>query len=86
MKTKAGLIATLKAEYPTLRIGSDQTGYTDLSASDYEATIESWADKQLADETKAVADETAAVQAATAKAALLAKLGITADEAALLLA
>lgn len=81
MKTKLEIIAELKAKYATLRVGDDEQGYTDLSPADYEATIEAWADNQLADEAKA-AD---AVKAATDKAALLSKIGITADEAKLLL-
>ena len=85
MTTKAEAIAALKLEYPTLKSGSDESGYIDLSPTDYEATIEAWANNQLAEEAKAAADETAASKAATEKAALLAKLGITADEAKLLL-
>lgn len=81
MTTKTEMIAIIKAENPTLRSGDDERGYEDLSPTDYEATIEAWADNQLADETKAVAE----AQAATDKAALLAKLGISADEAKLLL-
>lgn len=81
MTTKLDKIAALKKEYPTLRIGDDERGYEDLSPTDYETTISAWADNQLADEVKAAEAE----QAATDKAALLAKLGITADEARLLL-
>ena len=76
MKTKEEMIADFKKEYPTLRSGDDEQGYTDFSLADYEATIEAWADNQLAKEAKAAADEAAAAQAATDKAALLAKLGI----------
>ena len=78
MITKTETIEALKKEYPTLRTGDDERGYEDLNPAEYEATIEKWADNQLA-------DEAAAKQAATDKAALLAKLGITADEAKLLL-
>lgn len=81
MTTKAEAIAAFKKEYPTLRTGDDERGYEDLSPADYEAQIEAWANNQLADEAKA----TEAAQAATDKAALLAKLGITANEAKLLL-
>ena len=81
MKTKLEAVTALKKEYPTLRSGDDKRGYEDLSPTDYAATIEDWADNQLADEVKAVEAE----QAATDKAALLVKLGITADEAKLLL-
>ena len=78
MTTKSDKIAALKAEYPTLRTGDDERGYEDLSAAEYEATILMWADNELAQEAEAK-------QTATDKAALLAKLGITADEAKLLL-
>ena len=81
MTTKAEAIAAFKKEYPTLRSGDDERGYEDLSAVNYEATISQWADNQLSNEAKAAAAE----QAAADKAALLAKLGITADEAKLLL-
>ena len=78
MTTKTDLIAQMKAENPTLKIGSDEDGYTQLSAAEYDATIEQWAEARLAK-----AD--ASTQAATDKVALLAKLGITAEEAKLLL-
>ena len=78
MKTKLEIIQELKAQYPTLRNGNDEQGYEDLSPSDYEATIEGWASNQFA-------EQNAIAQAATDKAALLTKLGITADEAKLLL-
>ena len=71
-------IATLKLEYPTIRIGDDERGYTDFSPVEYEATIKQWAINQLA-------DENAVSKAEADKAALLAKLGISADEAKLLL-
>jgi hypothetical protein len=80
MTTKAEFIIKLKLENPTLQIGDDEQGYTQLSAADYEAQIAEWADARLAKEEKEAAKE----KVATDKAALLAKLGITADEAALL--
>jgi hypothetical protein len=76
MTTKAEFITQSKAEYPTLRIGTEEDGYTDLDVAEYEATIEAWADNQLADE--AIVAE--AKQAATDRAALLTRLGLTADE------
>jgi hypothetical protein len=82
MKTKEQLIAELKTEFPTLQTGNDQNGYVQLSADEYEATILEWADVRLA-QAKAEAD---AELKAQAKAALLERLGITADEAKLLLA
>ncbi len=70
MTTKAQAIAALKLEYPTLKSGSDETGYTDLSPTDYQATIELWADNQLAEEAKAAEAEAIA----TAKTDAIAKL------------
>lgn len=76
MTTKSDKIAAFKAQYPTLRVGSEEVGYTELSAEDYEATIAEWADNELAAEAelaKAEAD----------KAALLTKLaalGLTTDD------
>ena len=81
MTTKNEMIEIIKAENPTIQVGDDERGYSQLSANDYEATISEWADARLAKEKKAEAK----AQAATDKAALLAKLGITADEAKLLL-
>lgn len=48
MTTKAQIIADLKEKYPTLRVGNDQIGYTDLSLEEYEATINNWADNEIA--------------------------------------
>jgi hypothetical protein len=82
MITKNEMIQLLKTEYPTLQTGSDETGYTELSAGDYEAQIAEWADVRLDEQAK----EAEAEAQATARAALLDRLGITADEAKLLLA
>ena len=81
MTTKAEMIEQLKLEYPTLKSGSDEIGYADLSPADYEATILKWADNLLADNAKAEAK----AKAEADKAAILAKIGLTADEAKLLL-
>ncbi len=78
MTTKSEIIAQLKTQYPTLKVGDDEQGYTDLTSAEYEAQIAEWAEneyKSVTEQAKAEAD----------KAALLAKLGITADEAKLLL-
>jgi hypothetical protein len=82
MKTKQEIIEILKEEYPSLRVGSDNDGYVELSADEYEATIDDWADKTLAKLSKAAEAEAKATQ----KAALLERLGISEDEARLLLA
>jgi hypothetical protein len=82
MTTKNQMISLLKKEFPTLQLGDDEKGYTELSAQEYETTIDQWADARLAKE----AAVTEAQAKAQAKAELLERLGITADEAKLLLA
>lgn len=82
MTTKTEMISIIKQENPTLRVGDDERGYTLLSEIDYEAQISQWADNRLAKEAKTAQVEKNVID----KAAILAKLGITADEAALLLA
>jgi len=83
MTTKAEIIASLKAQYPTLKVGTDENGYTDLDSAEYETTISDWADIQLANE-KEVADQLAAEQevlaAKASRDAKLAKMGFTAAE------
>lgn len=81
MTTKTQKIAQLKAEYPTLSKGINDE-VVELDAKEYEALIAEWADIELAKEA-AEAEEAAKV---IAKAALLERLGITEDEAKLLLA
>ena len=79
MTTLNEMIQIIRAENPNgLRIGDDDSGYTDLTADQYEAQIAEWAANRLAKETRLA-------EAEAAKEALLAKLGITADEAKLLL-
>ena len=78
MKTKLEIIAELKSTYPTLRKGDDNVGYTELDDKEYNETIENWASNKLA---KLAQTQTEA----EAKAALLDRLGITEDEAKLLL-
>ena len=75
------MINLLKTEFPTLRIGDDEKGYVELSSDDYEATITQWAIAKLAKE----AEKAEAQKKVEAKAALLERLGITEDEAKLLL-
>lgn len=79
MTTLNEMIEIIKAENPNgLRIGDDDSGYTDLTADQYEAQIAEWAANRLAKETRIA-------EAEAARQALLAKLGISADEAKLLL-
>ena len=70
MTTKSDKIAAFKAQYPTLRIGSEETGYTELSAEDYEAKISEWADNELAAEVELAEAEALA----TAKSEAIDKL------------
>jgi hypothetical protein len=80
MTTKAQKIAELKTQYPTLTKGVNDE-VIELDTDEYEATISEWADTALEQEAA-----TAKAQAdALAKSALLEKLGITEDEAKLLL-
>jgi hypothetical protein len=81
MTTKSEIIAGIKLENPTLKTGNDEDGYTELLKAEYDATISLWADDILAQ----LAAEAEAEITAEQKAALLARLGITADEAKLLL-
>jgi hypothetical protein len=82
MTTKQEIIDQLKLEFPTLQIGDDDSGYTQLSGAEYEAIIAERADARLAK----LAKQAEAEAKAQAKAELLERLGITADEAKLLLA
>ena len=81
MTTKKQMIDLLKAEFPTLQVGDDEAGYTKLSADEYDAIIADWANVRLAKEQL----EAEAEAKETAKAELLTRLGITAEEAKLLL-
>ena len=80
MTTKAQLIAQCKAENPTMVQTVNDKEIT-LTGLEYEAACEAWADMKLAQE----AHNTVLSNAANKKAALLERLGITADEATLLL-
>ncbi len=80
MTTKAQKIAELKALHPTISKGINDE-VIQLDAKEYEATIAQWADVDLAKE----AEEAAEAQKAVDRQALLAKLGISEDEAKLLL-
>jgi hypothetical protein len=81
MKTKQEIIEELKIESPTIKVGNDQDGYVELSTQEYETMILERADARLAKQAQAAEAEAKA----QAKAELLERLGITADEAKLLL-
>lgn len=80
MKTKAQLIAQCKAENPTMAqiINGEEIV---LNAAEYDAACEAWAEMKLEHQSK----EAELQEKATTKSALLDRLGITAEEAALLL-
>ena len=80
MKTKAQLIAQCKTENPTM-VQTINGVEVKLNESEYEAACEAWAEMQL-EHQKAISTEEAEK---ITKTALLERLGITADEAALLL-
>jgi hypothetical protein len=73
MTTKTEMIAILKAENPTLQIGDDEQGYTQLTGADYDAQIEAWAEARYLKETKKAEEETAK----TALQTKLVALGLT---------
>lgn len=79
--TKNEIKAQLKKDYPTLKKGSNELGYEILASDEYETMIDMWADNLLEQTKQAEAN----TKAEADKAALLAKLGITDDEAKLLL-
>lgn len=82
MTTKQEMLAIIKAENPEgLKVGSDQDGYTELNKAETDAILDSWAEARLAKE-KAMAEAEAKL---AAKADLLNRLGITEEEAKLLI-
>ena len=79
--TKAQRIAALKLEYPTIRVGSEETGYTELDEKEYADMINSWAESAIAKEAEAAYE----LEKENARLAILEKLGVTSDEVDLLL-
>jgi hypothetical protein len=79
--TKNQIIAKLKSEYPTLTKGVNDQIIV-LDEVEYAETIARWADAEL----EKVAKEAEAQSKIQAKTELLERLGITEDEAKLLLA
>ena len=76
MTTKQEMIEIIKTEFPILRVGDEDKGYTELSAEEYEATITEWADARLA-KLQAKAEAEAARQT---KISAYEKLGLTEAE------
>jgi len=73
--------AEIRANNPTFRFGTDQEGYRDFTPEEYEAHIEMVAQYQYAKHLEQVAEAEKLEQ----KAILLERLGITDEEAKLLL-
>jgi hypothetical protein len=80
MTTKSELIAQLKAENPKM-VATINDEQIELTAEEYEKACSNWADMRLAQ----IAAEADRAKDEADKQALLAKLGITANEAKLLL-
>ena len=73
MTTLQEMIEIIKEETPTLRVGDDEAGYTQLTPAEYEAKVAEWAANRLARKAKAAeaeAVETAKVDAAEKLTAL----------------
>jgi hypothetical protein len=78
-------VEQLKEQYPKLYVGSDEEGYTELSPSEYNAVITDWANNYPVPEKTEQELILEQAEAAAKRQALLDKLGITEDEAKLLL-
>ena len=76
MTTKQEMIKIIEAEFPTLQLGDEDKGYTELSADEYEAQIAEWAEIRLA-KVQAKSDAEAARQT---KISAYEKLGLTEAE------
>jgi lysophospholipase L1-like esterase len=74
MTTLNEMIEIIKTENPTIRIGNDQQGYTDLSVSEYEAQVADWAQGRLDKLAEIAAKEAEAQAVATAKLDAIEKL------------
>lgn len=74
--TLEGMIEIIKAENPTLQVGNDEDGYTELSKADYDKTILEWANARL----DKIQREQAKLDAKAAAEAKLAALGLSPDD------
>jgi hypothetical protein len=76
---KKELVAKFKSEYPTLKRGSDENGYEEISVTEYEEIISQWADNELQKLTVEAEAEAKAVAKGAAQAKLAA-LGLTVED------
>ena len=81
MTTKKEMIEIIKTENLTLKVGDEENGYKELSAKEYDAVINEWADARIAKEKLQAEAETKEAE----KLAILNRIGLTADEAKLIL-
>jgi hypothetical protein len=79
MTTLNEVIEIIKAENPTIQLGDDDKGYTQLETADYEAQILEWANARFAklEKEAELAQVKATKEVAQAK---LAALGLTTDD------
>jgi hypothetical protein len=84
MMTKEEMIKIIKAENPSLKTGNDNDGYVEIEGQEYDAIIEEWAINRLEHLAKVEVEEAAKAEAKAKREALLARLGITEEEASLL--
>ena len=79
--TKTEIIEQFKKDYPVLTLGNDENGYRDMTKNEYDEMILSWAENVIAEqlETKLLKDKE------SKRLAVLEKLGLTTEEAELLL-
>ena len=57
MDTLSSKIAELKAHHPTIKVGDDFNGYTNLNPEEYEAKIVEWAEADILSEQKQIAEK-----------------------------
>jgi hypothetical protein len=85
MVTVNNLIAELKSQHPSIKIGDDVEGYSELNAADYEAKIKEWAEAELAFREKQSAernDKLAKIEAKKSAISKLQTLGLSESEIA----
>ena len=60
MSTLNQMIEIIKAENPTIKVGNDEEGYTDLTPAEYDAQVADWAQGRLDKEARLVEAEAVA--------------------------
>jgi len=75
MTTLNEMIEIIKAENPTIQVGDDEQGYTELTSAEYDAQVAEWAKGRLEKLAKQ-AEEEAISSAKTDAIAKLTALGI----------